>query len=86
MMALTCPHAGLLLLGHEDLLALVNVEPGVIVLHWRCLCGAEHFSATGAIGSVDRERARTAVALVRERLRAPRATEVRESVSARSAH
>jgi hypothetical protein len=63
-----CPHHGPTLLSYTSLLTLVNYEPGIIVIHWSCLCGEEHITATGTIGSTDPARAAAAIDSVRRQL------------------
>ncbi len=68
MMVGDCPHHGRTLIGYSDILALLNLEPGVIVVRWTCPCGQEHLTATGDIGSTQPHKAAAAVEAVRRRL------------------
>lgn len=52
-----CPTKGGLLIGNESIRALINIEPGVIVMRWQCPCGDEHFTAYGRAGQVNPQRA-----------------------------
>ncbi|MGK2876769.1 MAG: hypothetical protein ACSLEW_14220 [Nocardioides sp.] len=69
MMVAPCPEHGPTLIDYRDLLALVNIEPGVIVMHWTCPCGAEHLTATGRVAEHDPVKAAAAVDAVRRTLR-----------------
>lgn len=70
MMVVECPEQGRTLIGYRRLLAVVTVVPGVIVVHWRCPCGAEHLAATGQLAERDPARGAAAVAAVAARLAA----------------
>lgn len=63
-----CPAHGPTLIPYASLLALVNYEPGIIVIYWSCLCGEKHITATGSVGSTDAARATVAIDSVRRRL------------------
>ena len=63
-----CPIQGQTLISYSRLLALVNYEPGIIVIGWSCWCGEKHVAATGSIGSTDPTRAAAAVDAVRRQL------------------
>jgi hypothetical protein len=63
-----CPSHGQTLIPYANLLALVNYEPGIIVLYWTCLCGEKHITATGSVGSTDAARAAVAIDSVRRQL------------------
>lgn len=77
MLVGVCPvRGGPVLIGFTDLHATVNVEPGVIVLHWDCACGDDHLTATGSVASGDPARARAGIERVRrEQHQAPRPEE-----------
>lgn len=78
MMVAPCPESGPTLIGYRDLLTLVNIEPGVIVMHWTCFpCGTEHLTATGNVAEHDPVKAAAAVDAVRRTLRGD-ATELDE--------
>lgn len=64
-MVATCPAHGPTLIDYGDLLALVNIEPGVIVMHWTCPCGTEHLTATGNVAEDDPVKAAAAIDAVR---------------------
>lgn len=63
-----CPHHGLTLIPYASLLALINYEPGIIVIYWSCWCGEKHITATGSVGSTDGTRATAAIDSVRRQL------------------
>jgi hypothetical protein len=63
-----CPDYGPTLIPYASLLALINHEPGVIVIYWSCPCGEKHITATGSVGSTDAARATAAIELVRRRI------------------
>lgn len=75
MIVADCPRTGRTLIDYPDLLALVNLEPGVIVMHWACPCGEEHLRATGAVASADPVRAAAAEEAVRRQLATATASE-----------
>lgn len=60
-----CPTQGNILLGYGAIRALVNLEPGVVVVWWDCPCGHDHIVATGHLAERDPERAARAVRAVR---------------------
>jgi hypothetical protein len=68
MIVVDCPTRGRILIGYSQLLALVNHEPGVIVVGWSCRCGDKHAAVTGRVGSADPTRAAAALATVKQRL------------------
>lgn len=68
MMVADCPRNGRTLIDFADLLSLVNVEPGVIVMHWLCSCGDEHVRATGGAVSADPGKAESAERAVKTRI------------------
>lgn len=70
MLVVDCPTLGRGIIGYSNLLALINYEPGIIVIHWSCQCGENHLAATGSIASADPERAAAVVEAARRRLSA----------------
>ncbi|MBX6752491.1 MAG: hypothetical protein IRY85_22990 [Micromonosporaceae bacterium] len=56
------------MIPYANLLALVNYEPGIIIIYWLCLCGEKHITATGSVGSTDAARATAAIDSVRRQL------------------
>jgi hypothetical protein len=63
-----CPDYGPTLIPHAGLLALINYEPGTIIIYWLCSCGEKHITATGSVGSTDAARATAAIDLVRRQI------------------
>lgn len=71
MMLGECPGRGRMLIGTESVRALVNVEPGVIVVWWDCPCGEDHLTTSGRRAAADPALAAAAVRAVRASMDGP---------------